>query len=115
VAFGLAEFSCEKRFDKVMTRGQEAAEGPLSIQIRRDRRRSNAHVVSFVIQAQNDPASPQIRVASSHFGLEFLNNLARGSAICQNYGVVPANAASWNGNVSSLQAAKHLRFFASGY
>jgi hypothetical protein len=40
--------------------------------------------------------------------------LARGSAIRQNHGMIPADAAGWNGNVSSLQASKHSSFFGSG-
>jgi hypothetical protein len=77
---------------------------------------SNAHVLSLIIWSRNNLASLQInRVLSSHFCLRFLNNLVRGSAIRQNQGMIPANAAGWNGNVSGLQARKHSRFFASGY
>jgi hypothetical protein len=77
---------------------------------------SNAHILSFIIRSQNNPASLQInRVLSSHFYLRFLTNLARGGEICQNHRMIPADAAGWNGNIPSLQAGKHSRFFASGY
>ena len=77
---------------------------------------SNAHVLSFIMRSQNNPTTlPINRVLSSHFCLRFLNNLARGGEICQNHCMIPADAAGWNGNIPSLQAGKHSRFFASGY
>src|SRR5713101_2899989 len=77
---------------------------------------SNAHVLSlflFALKASSPWANRLPHL--SHFCLQILIHPTRSGAIRQDHSAIRANTASWNRNISSLQACEHSCLFTAGH